>query len=862
MALGPNNYRVIFGDTTTSVDQTNDFNFVVIPDAQLLVTPAMLSGPLRFLASPGGLFFVDPIPYGIPNNGSDVGWIWPNDNTGLLQVDFGQPTPLARFRVYSTYPGGARGAAWSIEQSDDGQTWTPLVEFPYETKIGGAIDETGAKRADTAGWYEISFNQNGAESHRYWRIRQSRVTILNAPRSAEVQFYSALPQPSLKSVAPIGRNVNPSATIVVELQDNITAVNPGSIQLTLNGQVVPAAVDKPAGSIITTLSYKPNGGLRSGLNTVRVTFANDATPGILQNHEFTFNVQGGLLDVYPSMLSGPLNFFASPAGLTFTQPIPYGIPNNVNDQGWIWPSDNSGFLIVDFGVPAVVQKFRAYTSYGGAGRGAIWAIEYSNDNVNWTKSTDFNYQNTAGGGVNEDGSARTDFGGWFGVTFNAGGVAARYWRISQTSVTLAHAPRTAQLEFSGTLVQPLPITPEMLSGTLSFFASPAGLTFADPIPYGIPNNVTDQGWIWPLGNDGYTWSGITPRFEVATAGEHVVNVWMRENGMIVDKLLITTDAAYRPTGTGPDESPLSSTPSRMQDSGATGLVVFEAEHFDSKISAVGTDGITHEWLQITTAPGFSGTGAMQALPNEPNLNAASDITTVPRMDYKVQFSKTGTQYIWVRGLGDSAPGPSIDDSLHVGLDGQFIVSSSVITGFPPAVPFAELIVDLGSPQALNLLRAYSSYGGAARGAIWTIERSDDNATWIPVTDFRYETSVGGGVNDDGSKRTDTGAWYPSPLFNFDGAASRYWRVRETAVTIGHSPRTAQLELYAVANLAALPLSLSVARNGAEFLISWRGTATLQTAATVDATQWDDLVGATSPVRITQPQATRFYRLKK
>ena len=674
LALGANNYRLIFGDTTTAVDQTHDFAFTVVPDSQLLVTPGMLSGPLRFFASPAGLFFTDPIPYGIANNASDFGWIWPQDNSGELMVDFGQATPLARFRVYSTYPGGGRGAAWSIEHSDDGQTWTPYTEFLYETKLGGAVEEvTGAKRTDTAGWYEISFNENGAKSHRHWRVKQARVTIGNAPRSGGVQFFSALPLPSVKSVVPIGRSVNPSSKIMVELQDNITAVNLGSVQLMVNGQSVAATVDRPVGSIITTVSFKPNGGLRSGLNTARIAFGNVGGPSIVQSFEFTFNVQGGLLDVYPSMLSGSLNFFASPAGLTFAQPLPYGIANNVNDQGWIWPIDNSGSLTVDFRVPAIVQKFRAFTSYGGAGRGANWAIEYSNDGVNFTKSTDFVYQNTKDGGLNDDGTSRTDFGGWFGTTFNAGSTAARYWRIRQTAVTIGHAPRTAQLEFSGSLAQPLPVTPEMLSGTLNFFASPADLTWSDPIPYGIPNNVTDQGWIWPLD--------------------------------------------------------------------------------------------------------------------------------------------------------------------------------------------AKLILDLGSPRALNLFRAFSSYGGGARGSIWTVERSNDGATWTPATDFRYETT-GGGVNDDGSLRTDAGGWYSSSLFNFENVASQFWRIHKTAVTMGHAPRTAQFEYYAVANLAALPLRIFVAKDGADLLISWAGTATLQYSDTIDAIQWTDRVGATSPTRITQPQGMRFYRLKK
>jgi glucose/arabinose dehydrogenase len=58
----------------------------------------------------------------------------------------------------------------------------------------------------------------------------------------------------------------------------------------------------------------------------------------------------------------------------------------------------------------------------------------------------------------------------------------------------------------------------------------------------------------------YTWTrntmdGVIATINVTTPGVHTVNVWMREDGMIVDKLLLTTNSAFTPTGTGPAESP-------------------------------------------------------------------------------------------------------------------------------------------------------------------------------------------------------------------------------------------------------------------------------------------------------------------
>ena len=54
------------------------------------------------------------------------------------------------------------------------------------------------------------------------------------------------------------------------------------------------------------------------------------------------------------------------------------------------------------------------------------------------------------------------------------------------------------------------------------------------------------------------WSGMSgsavSQLNVATAGVHTINVWMRESGMVFDKLVLTTNPAYVPTGAGPTES--------------------------------------------------------------------------------------------------------------------------------------------------------------------------------------------------------------------------------------------------------------------------------------------------------------------
>jgi mannose/cellobiose epimerase-like protein (N-acyl-D-glucosamine 2-epimerase family) len=62
---------------------------------------------------------------------------------------------------------------------------------------------------------------------------------------------------------------------------------------------------------------------------------------------------------------------------------------------------------------------------------------------------------------------------------------------------------------------------------------------------------------------GPTWSRSTMDrtpavFNVTSPGVHIVNLWMREDGFKVDKIVLASSSSYRPSGAGPAESALSS----------------------------------------------------------------------------------------------------------------------------------------------------------------------------------------------------------------------------------------------------------------------------------------------------------------
>ncbi len=53
----------------------------------------------------------------------------------------------------------------------------------------------------------------------------------------------------------------------------------------------------------------------------------------------------------------------------------------------------------------------------------------------------------------------------------------------------------------------------------------------------------------------WIWQRLEGNVSFERDGQHVLNIWMREDGTLIDKLVLTRDADWQPTGTGPAQSP-------------------------------------------------------------------------------------------------------------------------------------------------------------------------------------------------------------------------------------------------------------------------------------------------------------------
>ena len=114
-------------------------------------------------------------------------------------------------------------------------------------------------------------------------------------------------------------------------------------------------------------------------------------------------------------------------------------------------------------------------------------------------------------------------------------------------------------------------------------------------------------------------------------------------------------------------------PGRFQQAqNSDNLLVVEAENFDEQFL---TRGI-HSWVPREVDPASN--NAVMASTPVSGVNVAEDYTTnSPRLDFNVNFTESGTHYLWVRGFSPT----NSQDSLHVGFNENPLASSRRVDGF-------------------------------------------------------------------------------------------------------------------------------------------------------------------------------------
>ena len=328
-ASSSNAVRIVFGDSSTPpVLTTNEFSFVVIdPAAAALIVNIDFNG-YRNIPGPddpgptysgqgaaggGKVFNGIAVPSKLDDGTDDdnltvEGSSLLNSIGGVTSVGFtvspvggdvgGTPTtdPTSVAALFSDYlfNNSAGNTAGESPFTISGLGSVPSVDLYFYRTGGGLTVTIPGSAATTFGGQGIFTSTN---TMYFARVPVSGGVVSGSFGSGiavitGLSIAKPLPQPYVKSVAPVGGGFPATSVVTVELQDYVSRVATNSIQLYLNGVGVAPDISKPSGGDITTITYDPPGDLPAeSTNTVRVVFSDNSTPPIVQTNQFTFSVR-------------------------------------------------------------------------------------------------------------------------------------------------------------------------------------------------------------------------------------------------------------------------------------------------------------------------------------------------------------------------------------------------------------------------------------------------------------------------------------------------------------------------------------------------------------------------------------------
>ncbi len=252
----------------------------------------------------------------------------------------------------------------------------------------------------------------------------------------------------------------------------------------------------------------------------------------------------------------------------------------------------------------------------------------------------------------------------------------------------------------------------------------------DSLHAGLDGQVTDSADRIDGFSGDYTWTNHTrdpdpATIDITDVGVHTLNLYMREDGALVDKIVLTTNPDYVPEGDGPAESP----------GGGSGPVKAFAPIPED--GAIEVDPVTLEWI-----PGYTAASNKVYLSEDETIDDA-DLAGETQIPLIAVTLTPGTDYYW-----------RVD---AVEADGT-VVEGDVWT-------FATLAIEAHFPSpedgATEVADGTQLSWTAGKGAILhNVSFGMDPAAMLPVSMMQMDTS-----------------YDPGPLEPF---TTYYWKVDEFA----------------------------------------------------------------------------------
>ncbi|MHC4439866.1 MAG: hypothetical protein ACYS3S_21115 [Planctomycetota bacterium] len=130
-----------------------------------------------------------------------------------------------------------------------------------------------------------------------------------------------------------------------------------------------------------------------------------------------------------------------------------------------------------------------------------------------------------------------------------------------------------------------------------------------------------------------------------------------------------------------------------QDPGPDGIISFEAENFDANVEVGG-----HAWEETGPTGGFTGIIGLHAPNGQGGHGNSGYSSSSERLEYEINFVKTGTHYVWILGWGETGS----DDSCNAGLDGQEIPTLVALTGWSDSYEWSSDLMNVSDPPTFEV----------------------------------------------------------------------------------------------------------------------------------------------------------------
>lgn len=331
-------------------------------------------------------------------------------------------------------------------------------------------------------WYE----GNGDANLEFFSIDPAtgaKILINDRSNPAAIKAYRQITAPTrsyISSVSPgIGaNNVDVASNIEITFTNGGIPVNTSSVQVRLNGQVVPITSTTLAGNTVKVVADPASNLTGTTTYNVEVTYADTAANTVTSSFSFT--------TIRPAINLPPIQQDAAGFAVIEAENFDANVPQGVH--AWVFDRTPAGYT----------------------GEGTMYALPDAPGAV-------INFPDTL------TTSPRLDYK----VNFSKTGTHYFWFRGSDGGGNSINAGFN-----NANGDNPLDTLNNIDAGCCGTRLVPGGTTYA---------------WVGSGPNGRAT-------FEVTEAGVHTINLWMREDGQIVDKILVTTDANYTPTGAGPDQS--------------------------------------------------------------------------------------------------------------------------------------------------------------------------------------------------------------------------------------------------------------------------------------------------------------------